>query len=77
MPHPHNAESILDITEVVLQEWNIPPAKLQAILTDNGSNMVKAFRQHFMDEDDMDEDTDIEDTLESTDYSEFVDDFEV
>ena len=51
MPHPHNAEHILEITETVLQEWNIQPDKIQAILTNNGSNMVKAFQQQFNDQD--------------------------
>ena len=61
MPHPHNAEHILEIAETVLQEWNIDPGKVQAVLTDNGSNMVKAFREHFKDDDEDEEEEDIDD----------------
>ena len=46
MSHLHNAE-----------DWNIQPDKVQAISTDNGSNMVKVFRQRLID---LDEDTDVD-----------------
>lgn len=29
--------------EDVLTEWDIPPSKVAAVITDNGSNMVAAF----------------------------------
>ena len=61
MPHPHSAEHILEITETVLQEWNIQLDKL----THDGSNMVKAFRQQFNDQDeDTDDCSDDEDASE-------------
>jgi len=47
MPHPHNAENIQRITQQVIRKWNIPLIKIQAIVTDNGSNMVKTFQSHF------------------------------
>ena len=45
MPHPHSAVNIREVVEKVLQEWNIPPSKVAAILTDNASNMLKAYQQ--------------------------------
>ena len=55
MPHPHNAVNIRDITDQVLQEWNIPHSKILAILTDNASNMLKAFQQELHVQDSEDE----------------------
>ena len=45
MQHPHNAETIRGMVEEILKEWGIPLDKILAILTDNGSNMIKAFRE--------------------------------
>ena len=45
MQHPHNAETIREMVEEILKEWAIPIDKILAILTDNGSNMIKAFRE--------------------------------
>ena len=44
LPHPHTAEYIRSTLDEVLSEWCIPLTKLKAVITDNGSNMVKAFR---------------------------------
>jgi len=41
--HPHTGKHIREVVQEVLVEWNIPLAKVFAILTDNGSNMLKAF----------------------------------
>lgn len=43
----HNAEAICEMVEDVLTEWGIPLIKVLAILTYNGSNMVKAFHDQF------------------------------
>ena len=45
LPHPHNAENIKNRVDEVLQEWDIPITKLNIVITDNGSNMLKAFKQ--------------------------------
>lgn len=42
---PHTAENILSMVKSILAEWNIPTKKLGNIVTDNGSNMVKAFKE--------------------------------
>ena len=55
LPHPHTGENIRDAVESILEEWSIPLSKVRVVITDNGSNMVKAFRQHF-EEDDKDDD---------------------
>lgn len=37
-------EAICDLTNAIISEWGIPLNKLQFIITDNGSNMVKAYK---------------------------------
>ena len=45
MPSPHTAERVESIVEEVMGEWELSREKVHAILTDNGSNMVAAFRE--------------------------------
>ena len=73
-PHPHTAENIRQIVEEVLHEWSIPLSKVKAILTDNASNMVKAFRQEV--ELAVEEDSSDESDNESTEALELEDDEE-
>ena len=40
---PHTGKRIADLLRGVIDEWNIPHYKVFHSLTDNGSNMVKAF----------------------------------
>lgn len=44
MVHPHTANSIVTLVEECTEEWGIPKEKIIMIITDNGSNMVSAFR---------------------------------
>ena len=44
LPSPHTAERVEEIVDSVLTEWQIPRTKISAMLTDNGSNMIAAFR---------------------------------
>ena len=44
MPSPHSAEEVLKIVLQTFEDWNIPNYKIGSIITDNGSNMVKAFK---------------------------------
>ena len=39
----HTAERVRSLLDVIMKEWDIDQ-KLYVIITDNGSNMVKAFR---------------------------------
>lgn len=43
----HDAKAIYDQTCKVLSEWSIPICKISKVVTDNGSNMVKAFQESF------------------------------
>ena len=44
LPSPHTAERVEEIVDNVLTEWQIPRTKISAMLTDNRSNMIAAFR---------------------------------
>ena len=44
LPSPHTAERIEELVCEIIKEWEIPENKISAIITDNGSNMIKAFR---------------------------------
>ena len=44
MPSPNTADNIAKLVEAILVEWNIPESEIHCILTDNGSNMVAAFK---------------------------------
>ena len=46
--HPHTGERVREIVQEVLTEWNIPLRKVFTISTDNGSNMLRAFRTSMM-----------------------------
>ena len=56
MPSPHTADRVSELVKTMLQDWEIPEEKVGSVLTDNGSNMVAAFKQQVCstDEDDMD-----------------------
>ena len=43
-PSPHTADLVLQIFQSVTEEWQLPPAKILRVLTDNGSNMISAFK---------------------------------
>ena len=42
IPHPHTGESIAQKLQMSISEWEINPNKILMIITDNGSNMLKA-----------------------------------
>lgn len=44
---PHTAEKFFELYQAVLGEWHIPEMKVFKIVTDNGANIVKAFRYVF------------------------------
>ena len=37
-------DTTCDLTYQIIEEWKIPRVKIHYIITDNGSNMVKAFK---------------------------------
>ena len=44
--HPHTGLAIRQVFDTILGEWVIPTNKVRAVVTDNGSNIVKAFKEH-------------------------------
>jgi hypothetical protein len=44
MPSQHTGDRIREVVEDILREWGLGIEKVGKILTDNGSNMVKAFK---------------------------------
>ena len=44
MPSPHTGDAILEVVTNVLAEWDIIPSKVGNLLPDNGSNIIKAFK---------------------------------
>ncbi len=42
--HPHTGETIAQAITKSLEQWNIPREKILLLVTDNGANMLKAFR---------------------------------
>lgn len=44
IPHPHTASSIKASVDKCTERWGIPDNKILTVITDNGSNMVAAFR---------------------------------
>lgn len=58
--HPHTGDMIASKIMETLKEWNIQPSKVLIVITDNGTNMVKALKTTFSDFDEsesLNEDT--------------------
>ena len=71
MTGEHTGDNIRALVEEILKEWDIPTAKIGVIMTDSGSNMVKAFRQSL---DSMEEGEDEEE--DETGFGDFEQDFD-
>ena len=50
LPSPHTADRILEAFDTIICQWDIPHSKLFRVLTDNGSNMVAAFKDQITSE---------------------------
>ncbi|CAM4619107.1 unnamed protein product [Leuciscus chuanchicus] len=59
--HPHTAQSIKACVDKCMQEWGISNDKIVTVITDNGSNMVAAFKHS----------TQVEELASSDDQEEF------
>ncbi|XP_024135954.1 uncharacterized protein LOC112151330 [Oryzias melastigma] len=66
--HPHTAQSIKACVDKCMQEWDVPHEKVMAVITDNGSNMVAAFKSNTSEEEDSSDDS--EDPMENFSESE-------
>ncbi|XP_070409744.1 uncharacterized protein [Nothobranchius furzeri] len=56
LDHPHTAQSIKACVEKCMQEWGIPNEKVLSVITDNGSNMVAAFKHSAPEDEDSSSD---------------------
>lgn len=70
MPQTHTGNNIHEIVKSVLDEWDIPSSKISATLTDNGSNMIAAFRPQILEAESDDNTEENQDTEESGEDSE-------
>ena len=61
LPSPHTADRIEEMVRTILQEWSISEQKISTIVTDNGSNMVAAFKNWLHIADEQDSETEDED----------------
>ena len=52
MPVLHIGDNICEYVQSIVDEWEIPPSKISATLTDNGSNMIATSRPQVMESDD-------------------------
>ena len=58
-PTPHTANKVSELVIDILREWEIPNGRISAIVIDNGSNMVAAFKWINLDTGDDDDSDDI------------------
>ena len=63
---PHTGKHILKVVKSVLREWNVRSDQIGKILTDNGSNMLKAFQDTIDISSDEDSDNGIESEVNIT-----------
>ena len=49
-PSPLTGERIAELMHHIISEWDIPMLKIFRVITDNGSNMVAAFKQQSTEE---------------------------
>lgn len=75
MPSPHTADHVRDLVHKVLMEWNIPLNKIMVVVTDNGSNMVAAFKKFVATDDDEGDDSEMEED-DANSESAAIDDFD-
>ena len=71
----HTAENVREVVEEVMKEWGIAESKVRVIITDNGSNMVAAFKTHFDEEEVEEENVDVGVAFEADSWEEDEDDF--
>ena len=73
LPHPLTADNIKTLMDEVLLEWEIPLNKVEVVITDNTSNMVKAFKlalESACEEGEVEEEDEVVDELEKIDFEE-------
>ena len=68
----HTAANIHKVVDEILEEWDIAPDKVSAVITDNGSNMVAAFKAT-LNTTEEDDDVEEEDSTLPDDADDFLD----
>ena len=71
-PQPHTTDRVRQLLETILAEWEIPTVSVLLVVTDNGSNMVAAFResyQQMLEDEEEDAITDVNEQLNENEYS--------
>lgn len=68
--HPHTAECMKTCADWCTQDWGIPTNKILTVITDNGSNMVAAFKNN--DEPTQSSSSEEEESQESDENSDVV-----
>ena len=76
MNREHSGDNIRALMEEILREWDIPTTKIGIIMTDSGSNMIKAFRQPIDSGEESEDDTEDEEE-KFEDYEKDFDDKEI
>lgn len=76
MPSPHTADNVRDLVHKVLSEWNIPLNKIMVVVTDNGSNMVAAFKKFVATHGDEEDDGEMDEEEDSEVEEDAIDDFD-
>ena len=68
----HTAANIRKLVDEILEEWDIAPDKVSAVITDNGSNMVAAFKAT-LDKTEEEDDAEEEDSTPPDEADDFLD----
>ena len=71
---PHTAERVTQLVDNILHEWKIPCYKIFCILTDNGSNMLAAFKHDLQlhDDEELNDDMEIIDVTDEDNDSDEI-----
>ena len=72
----HTASNIRSLLDDILVEWDILPNKISAVITDNGSNMIAAFKadiDHFVAGNEDEEDEEMADSCTQDETEDYLD----
>lgn len=72
--HPATGENIRSLFEEIIAEWGIPADKVMAVVTDNGSNVIKAFKELVVEADQYSSDDKEDEVLSDTGEEEHLSD---
>ena len=73
LPYLHTADNISALMDDDLLEWEIPLSKVEVVITDNASNMVKAFKRTLEGTNDEEDDNENEEEQEIEEEADDID----